>query len=269
MLMLAFLSSYSSKLRSRHYLQKGPKMAEKGLHGSDLAANIGRNTVAEAVGTFFLVSVGTGVAIQAALHHAIAGSALDSLSVAFAFGFALTVLVNTFGHTSGAHFNPAVTFALALTGKFPWKPVVPYIGAQLAGASLASAGMLGIFGSTVQAQTRLGGTYPAAGVSILTAMSVEAAATFLLMIVIMSVATDDRADEGITGLSIGMALFVGFLFAGPLTGGALNPARALGPMIVTGDFTDSGTVILGPLIGATLAAFLYDRVLRNAAPPET
>ena len=241
---------------------------KKGLNGSDIAANIGKNMISEFIGTFFLVLIGTGVAIEATLNQTIAGSPLNSLSVAFAFGLVLVVLVNTFGHVSGAHFNPAVSIALAITNKFPWKSVIPYVIAQLLGALFASLALFIIFGSAVRDQTFLGATYPSSSISIWAALFIETIATFLLMIVIMAVATDERSDGAVTGLSIGLALFVGVLFAGTLTGGALNPARALGPMIASGNYSNFWIYIIGPVAGSTGASLIYDKVIKKAEPPQ-
>jgi glycerol uptake facilitator-like aquaporin len=144
----------------------------------------------------------------------------------------------------------------------------PLYRGQLTGAVVASTALLGVFGASVQLKTHLAATYPAANVSILSALGIELIATFFLMLVIMSVATDGRAESATTGLSIGLALYVGVLVTGSLTGGALNPARALGPMIVAGKFTDFWIYIIGPIIGATLAAVVYDKILKEAIPPD-
>jgi len=241
-------------------------MPEKGLYGSTLSANHLRNGLAEFVGTFFLVAVGTGVAVETALEKSIAGGTAGTLGIALAFGLALVVLVNVFGHVSGGHFNPAVTLSLAITGQFPWRTVPLYVLVQLVGAIFASLGWWAVLGSPARTTAKLGATYPT-GVSAGAALVVEAVVTFLLVLTIMSLATDERADPSTTGLSIGLALGLGVLAAGPVTGGSLNPARTLGPMIVAADFTDWWVYIIGPIVGGMAAALLYQWQFKRAVPP--
>jgi len=241
-------------------------MPQKGLYGSTLSANLVRNSLTEFIGTFFLVAVGTGVVIETALGRPIAGEPAGTLGIALAFGLVLVVLVNVFGHVSGAHFNPAVTLSLAVTRQFPWRTVPIYILAQLVGAICASLVWWAILGNAARTTAKLGATYPT-GISSVAALVVEIVVTFLLVITIMSVATDERADAATTGLSIGLALFVGVLVAGPITGGSLNPARTLGPMIVAGDLTGWWIYILGPIVGGVLAAWLYQSQFKRAVPP--
>jgi MIP family channel proteins len=242
-------------------------LPQKGLYGSTLSANHVRNGLTEFVGTFFLVAIGTGVAIETALEKPIAGGTAGTLGIALAFGLVLVVLVNVFGHVSGGHFNPAVTLSLASTGQFPWATVPIYVLAQLIGATSASLGWWAVLGSEARTTAKLGATYPT-GISAGAALAVEAVVTFLLVITIMSVATDERADPATTGLSIGLALGMGVLAAGPVTGGSLNPARTLGPMVVAADFTDWWVYILGPIVGGVAAAFLYQSQFKRAVPPE-
>lgn len=157
--------------------------------------------------------------------------------------------------------NPAVTLGLAATGKFPWKSVPFYIGAQLAGAVLGAFGTWLAFGGPGRAEASLAATYPAQGVGDLQAFLLEILVTFILVFVVVSVASDPRAPAAIAPIAVGFALAVGVFVAGPVTGGAVNPARALGPMIVNLDFTSVWLYILGPIIGGVLAAFLYDQTM--------
>lgn len=243
-------------------------MAEAtGLYGSNTAANVPRVIVAELVGTFFLVLAGTAAAVTAALNLPISGLPSDSLTIALAFGLALTTLVFALGHISGAHFNPAVTLALAVNGKFPWKYVPFYLGSQLGGALLAALTVLFMYGTRAKEIAALGATLPADGVNGWRVVVIEATVTFLLMLVIMAIATDPRSPKAAAGTTIGFALAVGILIAGPLTGGGLNPARALGPMIASGQLTAFWAYIIGPIIGAVLAATLYAKLLIGAEEP--
>jgi MIP family channel proteins len=243
-------------------------MAEAtGLYGSSTATNLPRVIVAELIGTFFLVLAGTAVAVAATLNLPIAGLPADSLTIALGFGLSLIALVFALGHISGAHFNPAVTLALASVGKFPWKYVPFYVISQMGGALLASLSVLYMFGHRAKALAYLGATLPVKGLNGWRVVFIEAIVTFLLMLVIMAIATDKRSPKAAAGTAIGFTLAVGILIAGPLTGGALNPARALGPMIVSGKFTDYWAYIVGPVVGAILAAILYSLVLVGAEEP--
>jgi MIP family channel proteins len=238
-----------------------------GLYGSSTAANIPRVIVAELIGTYFLVLSGISVVVAAALNLPIAGLPANSLAVALSFGLVLIALVFALGHISGAHFNPAVTIALAVTRKFPFKYAPFYLIAQMGGAILAAYTVLYMFGEKSKTIASLGATLPAAGVDAWRVLVVEAVVTFLLMIVIMAIATDSRSPKAAAGTAIGFTLAIGVLVAGPLTGGAVNPARALGPMIASGKYTAYWAYIAGPLLGAVWAAVLYSFVLAGAEEP--
>jgi MIP family channel proteins len=242
-------------------------MAHSGLYGSNTAANIPKVIISELLGTFFLVLVGTSVAVAASLNTTIAGLPANSLAVALGFGLTLIALVFALGHISGAHFNPAVTIALLVVKKFPAKYVPFYIAAQLLGALLAAYTVLYMYGSQAKSMASLGATLPAKTVNGWKVLVVEAIATFMLMLVIMAIATDSRSPKAAAGTAIGFTLAGGILMAGPLTGGALNPARALGPMIVAGKLTDLWAYIVGPIIGAIAGAFIYNYVLAEGEEP--
>ena len=239
-----------------------------GLYGSQIDDShmIGAG-IAELVGTFILVYGGTAVAVGAILTRPTAGPAYDSLAIALAFGLALAAVVAAIGHVSGAHVNPAVTLGMAATGKFPWRYTPVYIGAQLVGAVLAAFATWITFGGPARGEANLAATYPAQGVGDLQAFIVEVLITFILVFVVMAVATDDRAPAAIAPIAVGFALAVGVFIAGPVTGGAVNPVRALGPMIVAGDLTSVWLYILGPIIGGVLAALLYDRTMAQTEAP--
>ena len=250
-------------------VEPGAGPSSTGLYGTDVGANMARTAVAELVGTFVLVLTGIAVAIAALLDRPTAGGGYDSLAVALAFGVALVAVVAAIGHVSGAHVNPAVTTALAATGKLPWKYVPAYVAAQFAGAILAALVAWGIFGD--ESRTSAGGflasTGPATGVSSVQALLVEVVITFILVFVVLSVATDPRVDEGVAPIAVGFALACGVFIAGPISGGAVNPARALGPMVVSGNLESVWLYVVGPVVGGVAAALLYDRVLASASPP--
>jgi MIP family channel proteins len=248
--------------------EKEQEPSSGGLYGSQIddAHMVGAG-LAELVGTFILGYGGTAVAVGAILTRPTAGAAYDSLAIALAFGLALAAVVAAVGHVSGAHVNPAVTLGMAATGKFPWRYTPIYIGAQLVGAVLAALATWLTFGGPARSEANLAATYPAQGVGDLQAFLVEILITFILVFVVMAVATDDRAPAAIAPIAVGFALAVGVFIAGPVTGGAVNPVRALGPMIVAGDLTSFWLYILGPIIGGVLAALLYDRTMAETEAP--
>jgi MIP family channel proteins len=269
-----------SEEATRHAARRGTREAleEKeqdeesgsgGLYGSQIdASHLVGAAIAELVGTFILVFGGTAVAVAAILSLPTAGGAYGSLAIALAFGLALAIVVASIGHVSGAHVNPAVTLGMAATGKFPWNYVPHYVVAQLVGAVLAAlATWLTFGGAGARSEASLAATYPAQGVGDLQAFIVEILITFILVFVVMAVATDQRAPAAIAPIAVGFALAVGVFIAGPVTGGAVNPARALGPMLVAGDLTSVWLYVLGPIIGGVLGALLYDRFMAQTEGP--
>jgi MIP family channel proteins len=238
-----------------------------GLYGSDIEGSLPRASAAELIGTFILVFAGIAVATAATLRQPIAGPPLDSLAVALAFGLALAAIVAAIGHVSGAHVNPAVTLGLAATGKFPWRGVPYYLVAQLVGAILAALATWAVFGSPSQEEAKLGATYPTDAATVGQALLVEFLITFILVYVVLAVATDSRAPSQAAPLAVGFALFIGVAIGGPISGGSVNPARSLGPMIAAGDLTSFWLYIVGPIVGGVLAAFVYDRVVSKTDAP--
>ena len=166
------------------------------------------------------------------------------------------------GHISGAHFNPAVTTAFAFTRHFPKREILPYIAAQCLGAIAASSIHLWSLAPILKAnppqQTlNLGVTQPMDNL-FATAFIWEFLLTFFLMLVIMAVATDYRATGQAAGLAIGGTVWFEAMFAGPLCGASMNPARSLGPALVSGDWTHFSAYVFGPILGATAGAFFYE-----------
>ena len=240
----------------------------QGLHGHRVGApNMIRAGIAEAVGTFFLIFTGTATAAAATLGKFTGGTPPDSLAIALAFGLVLTALVGALGQVSGAHLNGAVTLGLAVTGKFPWSYVPAYLGFQLLGA-LAGAGATWVsFGNTARAAAHLGATTPSKGVGDARVFIVEALITFLLVFVIIAVATDDRVPASVASPAIGFALVAAVLIGGGVTGGAVNPDRALGPAIMSGTFTSLWIYVLATIVGGIAAALLHKYVVASAIAP--
>ncbi len=163
------------------------------MYGSQIDQNILRSAVAEPVGTFILVFTGCAVATVAILERSTAGPVFyDSLAVALAFGVALTAIVASIGHVSGAHVNPAVTLGLATTNKFPWRHVPIYVGAQLLGGILGSIGTWIAYGSEARTLARVAATFPGERVGDIQTFLVELLITFILVFVVISVTTDAR-----------------------------------------------------------------------------
>ncbi len=236
-------------------------------HKRPFGSGVFPSALAEAIGTFILVFAGTAVT-GAALGKATAGAPNGSLGIALVFGFALVAVVGAFGHVSGAHVNPAVTLALSLTRHFPRRYVLPYIVAQVTGAIAASLAVWLLFGSAGRSKALLGAPVPAVGIGDFKVFISEVLITFILVIVVMAVATDERVPSTSTAsLSVGFALAVAVFIAGPVSGGAANPARALGPEIVAETFKTLWAYVLGPLAGGLIAALVYDKLLRRGEAP--
>lgn len=204
----------------------------------------------ELIGTFALVFAGCGAIM---VDHT-SGGRLGHLGVALTFGLVIAVMVSALGHISGAHFNPAVTIAFAAVGRFPWKQVPAYIAAQLIAAVMAAATLSSVLGSVAS----VGAT--STTLATPQTLVVEGIATFFLMFVIISVATDSRAVGSMAAPAIGGTVALGALFAGPLTGASMNPARSFGPALLAGDFSQLWLYIVGPLLGAAAGAFVYTKI---------
>lgn len=215
--------------------------------------------VAEFIGTFFLVFVGVGAVMANALTHA-----LSNLEIVLAFAGAIGIGVYAAGHVSGGHFNPAVTIGLWSAGVFPGRRVVPYLVAQVAGSTAASLLLRALFGLVAG----LGVTLPAAPRYLGASFVVEFLGTFLLVYTVYGVAVDRRAAPGIQGFAIGGAIALAGLFAGPVSGGSVNPARSLGPAIVSGNFTDIWLYIVAPILGGIAAALIYRHLVGGPASLE-
>lgn len=225
-----------------------------------------RRGVAEFVGVFALTLVGVG---------AIAVGA-DLVGVALAHGLVIAVMASAVGHISGGHFNPAVTFGFLVTGRMALPLAVVYWVAQFAGAIFAALLLIELLPEALRDPVNLGAPALAAGIGVGDGVVLEAILTFFLVWVIFATAADERGTfKSIAGLTIGLTVTFAILFAGPLTGAALNPARAFGPQLVGGHWADAWIWYLGPVLGAAAAAllyqFLYLRPLRPVpvGPPET
>lgn len=245
-----------------------------------------KRSIAELVGTYMLVFLGTGAVVTTLLIFK--GGALlganpfyvgismpDWLAIGLSFGVAVAAMIYAFGHISGTHINPAVSVALFATGRFPAKDLGAYIVAQLIGATLASMTLIAILGQRA-VDSGLGSTGPFAGVHYIQAIVCEAVATFFLMLTIMGTAVDKRAPKGFAGLAIGLVVAFDIVVTGNITGASLNPARSFGPLFTetlwggAHHWQNYPIYIIGPIVGAVLAAWLYDYVsgVKKAAAEE-
>ncbi|OJJ14601.1 aquaporin [marine bacterium AO1-C] len=203
--------------------------------------------VAETLGTFTLVFCGTGAIVI----NQQAQGAVTHLGIAVTFGLVVMALIFAFGKLSGAHINPAVSLAFALTPIFPKKDLIPYIIAQIIGALLAS-GILKLLFPTV---ATLGETLPAG--SEMQSFVLEIILTYFLMLVILMVSQNTPDVGQYTAIAVGAVVLLEALFAGPITGASMNPARSIGPAIVAGNFKSLWVYIAAPIIGAVLATFSW------------
>lgn len=231
-----------------------------------MSAELPRRLLAEFVGTALLVVFGAG-AVVAALE--VGEGQLDYAGlgiIAISFALVIAAVIYMFGTTSGAHINPAVTFSLAVVGRFPWVEAIPYIVAQLAGALAGGILINAIFGSQASDLGVSGGTIVGAGFTKTQAVVAEGLGTFLLVATIMALAVDRRAPAGFGGLVIGLAVACQIMVIGPISGGSVNPARTFGPYLATEIFGGSTPwsqfwiYCVGPLAGGALAALAYDLI---------
>jgi aquaporin Z len=202
-----------------------------------------KRLTAEFLGTFGLVFAGTGAIVVDNVSH----GQVTHLGVALTFGLIVLAMIYTFGDVSGAHLNPAVTIGFAVARRFSWNSVAGYVVSQLAGA-FAASGLLRVLFPTDQ---NLGATQPAG--STMQSFILEMILTFLLMLVILSVSTGAK-EKGITaGIAIGAVIGLEAIFAGPICGASMNPARSLAPAVVSGHLQSFWIYLAAPVIGAILA----------------
>lgn len=233
-----------------------------------MSAHLSRRVLAELIGTALLVFFGAGSVVAAVIAG---GGRLDYAALGFvglSFGLVIAIAVYGFGTTSGAHINPAVSIALAVVRRFPWREVPAYIVAQLVGGVLGGVLIVAVFGSRATQIGGVGLTAVNPGVGYGQGMAAEAVGTFLLLLAIMALAVDRRAPPGPSGLVIGLAVATGIFVVGPITGGSLNPARTFGPYVVNSFFggvtpwRQFWVYVVGPVVGAVLAALVYVAVAR-------
>lgn len=199
-----------------------------------------RRLFAEALGTFALVFAGTGaIVIDQAT-----GGAVTHVGVAMTFGLTVMVLIFAIGDVSGAHLNPAVTLGFWLSGRFPLRSVGGYLAAQIAGAVAASGAIRAIFGNTAH----LGATLPRG--PAVQSFVLEAILTAFLMFVILNVSTGPKETGSFAGIAVGGTILLEAMFAGPVCGASMNPARSLAPAVVSEHLDFLWIYLTAPLLGA-------------------
>ena len=210
-----------------------------------MAVSMVRRCAAEGIGTFALVFAGTGAIVV----DSISGGAISHMGIAAVFGLIVMTMIYSVGDISGAHLNPAVTVGFWLSGRFERRNVLPYVTGQCAGAVAASMLLALAF---PEADT-LGITRPSAG--ILPSFCFEVVLTAILMFVILGVSTGAKEKGIMAGIAVGGTVALCALFGGPVSGASMNPARSLGPAIVSGDLAGFWIYLSAPVLGAAVAVF--------------
>ena len=210
-----------------------------------------RKLIAEFIGTYFLIFAGTGSIVIDDMTNSI-----THVGVALTFGLVIMALIYTFGHISGAHFNPAVTIGFWLRGDVSLKVGLCYVATQFFAAMAASFTLYVLFGNVA----RLGATLPISTAA--QSFGLEFILTFVLMIVILGSAVHGKAVKSFAGVSIGATVGLMAMFAGPISGASMNPARSLGPALMSGVTDDLWLYMTAPLLGAVAAVIVY-RILHE------
>ncbi len=210
---------------------------------------------AEAFGTFCLVFAGTGAVVVSAM----APASVSHAGVAMVFGLVVMAMIYAVGDVSGAHLNPAVTIGFWLAGRMRSRLLPVYLSAQISGALLASAVILCLFGNIAD----LGSTHPAG--SVLQSFVMELVLTGILMVVILCVSTGSKETGVMAGIAIGGVIGLEAMFAGPISGASMNPARSLGPAIVSGHLHFLWLYLTAPVQGAAMAVPIWSAI--RGGPP--
>ncbi|MDN5205525.1 aquaporin [Fulvivirgaceae bacterium BMA10] len=202
-----------------------------------------KKLLAELIGTYALVFCGTGAIVI----NDITNGSVSHVGIAVTFGLIVMAMIYAFGDISGAHINPAVTIAFWFSGRFSPKLVIPYIIAQLAGGLLASLSLKLLF----PIHETLGATLPVG--TNMQSFVLEVILTFFLMLVIINVSTGSKETGTMAGIAIGAVVLLEAMFAGPVSGASMNPARSIAPALISGNLQHLWVYLLAPVLGASLA----------------
>ncbi|HKV04752.1 MAG TPA: MIP/aquaporin family protein [Candidatus Acidoferrales bacterium] len=232
--------------------------------------NLPQKLAAEFIGTFTLIFIGAGSICADQFLSSSGQGGVGLLGIAAAHGLAIAIMVTAMGHISGGHFNPAITIGFWVTRRLGTLHSLFYWIAQLLGATAAAYLLKAIVPDTTWGSKALGAITPdlAGDFTRTHGMALEAVMTFFLVFVVFATAVDARgAFNKIAGFAIGLTITMDILFGGPLTGGAMNPARAFGPALAVHHWQNHGVYWVGPLVGGVIAGFLYDRLFLRNQPP--
>jgi aquaporin NIP len=208
-----------------------------------------KKLIAEFIGTYFLVFAGTGAIVINEITKS-----LTHVGIALTFGLVVMALIYTFGHISGAHFNPAVSIGFVVNGDMSIRECLLYMISQLLGALSASATLYALFGNIAE----LGSTLPK--FSWQQSFVLELILTFALMMVILGSAVHGKATKSFAGVAIGATVGLEAMFAGPICGASMNPARSIAPAVVSGHLEHLWIYIVATILGAVLASLVYKTI---------
>jgi aquaporin Z len=209
--------------------------------------------LAEYLGTFALVFCGTGAIVINEQTH----GAIGNLGIAIAFGFIVMAMIYVFGNVSGAHLNPAVTIGFNIAGKLHLREAVPYISCQLLGACTASVVLRLLFPDNVNLGTTLPTGLP------MESFWIELFLSFMLMLAILRVSHGSRESGLMAAFVVGTVIFFEALFAGPVTGASMNPARSLAPALISGNLNHLWIYLTAPFLGALSAVGSWKLISKN------
>jgi MIP family channel proteins len=230
--------------------------------GAIVGTNLVKAAVAEAIGTFALIFIGV-LAVSAGAFVQAPSGFVNLMSIATAHGLTILAMVAIFSAVSGGHFNPAITAGFVATGRMPVTTGAVYWLAQLIGASLAALLLVPILGTAL---VGLGTPALGPGVSVASGIIVEAIGTFFLILAVFGTAVDGRAPRNIFPIVIGLTIAFDIMAFGPLTGGAVNPARAFGPALASGHWSNQLVYWIGPIVGGVLAALVEHHFFIGRGP---
>ncbi|KAL5774168.1 hypothetical protein ACOSP7_011725 [Xanthoceras sorbifolium] len=232
-------------------IQNPPCSSPKPKQDSAFSVPFVQKIIAEVVGTYFLIFAGCASVVVNSSYEKVV--TLPGISIVW--GLAVMVLVYSVGHISGAHFNPSVTIAFATCKRFPWKQVPAYVTAQVLGSTLAAGTLRLLFNGK---HYHFAGTLPTG--SDIQSLVIEFITTFYLMFIISGVSTDSRATGELAGIAVGSTILLNIMISSPISGGSMNPARSLGPAIVSNQYKSIWIYMVAPILGAICGAWVYNTI---------
>ncbi|MDE2216530.1 MAG: aquaporin [Planctomycetota bacterium] len=221
--------------------------------------NAYKKYIAELVGTFALVFIAAGSVCADFYLRRSGGQGLGLLGISIAFGVVVIAIIYVTSYISGSHVNPAVTVSFWITKRMDPNTAIMYIISQIAGAALAGLALRTLFPDALKT-VYLGTCILSSGVSVTRGILMEFIITFLLVFTIYGTLVDRRASAGFAGIAIGLVVLFGSMIGGTISGGAMNPVRAFGPAIASGQFTHHYVWWIGPILGGIAAAVVYDKI---------